>query len=90
LPCPGSRVGPGVTSTLIGRRRLDHLEANLAALDLTLTADQHGRLNAASEPTLNFPAALDRDIAPMLQYAGATVNATEVYPPLLQNPGTRA
>jgi hypothetical protein len=83
---------PGVTSTLIGPRRLDHLEANLAALDPTLTADQHGRLNAASEPTLNFPAALTRDIAPMLQYAGATVNgqATEVYPPLLQKPGTRA
>jgi hypothetical protein len=79
---------PGVTSTLIGPRRLDHLEANLTALELTLTADQRGRLDAASEPTLNFPAALNRDVAPMLQYAGATVNGqpTEVYPPLLQSP----
>jgi hypothetical protein len=45
-------------------------------------------LDGVSVPTLNFPAALNRDTAPMLQYAGATVNGqtTSVYPSLLQDP----
>ncbi|MFI6347169.1 aldo/keto reductase [Streptomyces sp. NPDC050560] len=82
------RGRPGVTSTLIGPRRLDHLEANLAALDLTLTRDQRAALDSVSSPALNFPAALNRESAPMLQYAGATVNGrpTSVYPLLLDNP----
>jgi aryl-alcohol dehydrogenase-like predicted oxidoreductase len=78
---------PGVTSTLIGPRRVDQLVSNLDALDLELSADQRGALDAISLPQLNFPATLNRDVAPMLQYAGATVNAlqTSIYPPLLQS-----
>ncbi len=77
---------PGVTSTLIGPRSLGHLDGSLDALELELSAEQRASLDAISQPQLNFPAALNRDVAPMLQYAGATVNGrqTGVYPPLLQ------
>src|SRR5437868_5451789 len=43
---------PGVASTIIGARRLDQLDQNLAALDLALTADQIARLDKLSKPTL--------------------------------------
>ncbi|MFI5613805.1 aldo/keto reductase [Amycolatopsis sp. NPDC051903] len=79
---------PGVTSTLIGPRRVEHLTENLAALDLTLTPDHLAALDDVSAPQLNFPAELNRGMAPLLRYAGTTVNGQEhgVYPPLLQNP----
>jgi aryl-alcohol dehydrogenase-like predicted oxidoreductase len=78
---------PGVTSTLIGPRSVEHLEANLAGLELRLTDGQRAALDAVSEPSLNFPADLNRQVAPMLKYAGATVDGlrTSVYPPLAQS-----
>lgn len=81
------RGRPGVTSTLIGPRRLDHLEENLAALSLGLDSEHRAELDAVSAPALNFPAALNRDVAPMLQYAGAHVNGSPhaIYPPLLHS-----
>ena len=36
---------PGVSSTLIGARRLDQLRSNFAALELTLTAEQLAALD---------------------------------------------
>lgn len=47
---------PGVTSTIIGARRIDQLEANVAALALDLSADQRSALDRLSTPSLNFPA----------------------------------
>jgi aryl-alcohol dehydrogenase-like predicted oxidoreductase len=47
---------PGVASTIIGARRLDQLDQNLAALDVTLSADEIAALDKLSEPSLNFPA----------------------------------
>ena len=55
---------PGVTSTLIGARRLDQLEANLTALDLTLSPEHEARLTAVSAPRLNFPAANNAALRP--------------------------
>jgi aryl-alcohol dehydrogenase-like predicted oxidoreductase len=63
---------PGVSSTLIGARRLDQLHSSL--LELTLTAEQLAALDAISAPALNFPADNNRDLAPLLQFAGATVD----------------
>lgn len=76
---------PGVSSTLIGPRTLDHLEANLAGLDLRLTPEQTARLDEVSAPVLNFPYALNHQVGAMLKYAGATVDGrpSQVYPPLL-------
>src|SRR6185437_828398 len=42
------RAQPGITSTLIGARRMDQFEANLTALDLTLDPAQQERLTSAS------------------------------------------
>ena len=46
---------PGVASTIIGARRMDQLDQNLAALDVTLTEAHVTALNAASKPTFPFP-----------------------------------
>ncbi|MFJ6080522.1 aldo/keto reductase [Streptomyces sp. NPDC092369] len=68
---------PGVTSTLIGPRTLQHLEANLAGLDVHLTPEQTAVLDEVSAPTLNFPFELNRSMGRMLKYAGATVDGEE-------------
>ena len=66
---------PGVTSTIIGARRLDQLDQNLTALDLTLLDADIAALNAVSEPALNFPAPFLRMI-PTFAQGGTTVNGT--------------
>lgn len=46
---------PGVTSTIIGARRLDQLDDNLSCLDVQLPAETTAALEAATTPTLPFP-----------------------------------
>jgi aryl-alcohol dehydrogenase-like predicted oxidoreductase len=46
---------PGVASTIIGARRLDQLDANVAALDLRLSPEHVQALDAVSAPVLGFP-----------------------------------
>jgi len=46
---------PGVTSTIIGARRIDQLLDNLAALDIALTDAQRETLDGLSTPELPFP-----------------------------------
>ena len=65
---------PGVSSTVIGARTMDHLEANLKALDVQLTPDQIATLDAVSKPVLNFPAEFNANLSPNFEHAGATVN----------------
>jgi diketogulonate reductase-like aldo/keto reductase len=78
------RSRPGVSSTIIGARRMDQLAANLAALDVTLSSDQIASLDALTQPTLNFPADLLRNQSLDLAHAGATVNGEpSTRPPLL-------
>jgi hypothetical protein len=64
---------PGVTSTIIGARRIEQLDQNLTALDLKLEATHVEALNKVSSPTLNFPAAF-MQLAPSFMHSGATVN----------------
>jgi aryl-alcohol dehydrogenase-like predicted oxidoreductase len=81
---------PGVASTLIGARRLDHLRANLGALDVTLTAAQIARLDDVSNPALDFPADNNRELAPTLAFGGMTVDGRTAPPsPLLAASPTR-
>ena len=47
---PGSPTGPAVSSTILGARTTEQLEANLRAAGLHLTADRDGALNEASDP----------------------------------------
>jgi aryl-alcohol dehydrogenase-like predicted oxidoreductase len=44
-----------VTSTVLGARTVKRLDANLASLDVSLTAEQLSELDALSTPDLNFP-----------------------------------
>jgi aryl-alcohol dehydrogenase-like predicted oxidoreductase len=64
---------PGVASTIIGVRRLEQLEANLAAAELTLSAEHLAALDRVSQPSLSFPSAFLRSAASIM-HAGATVN----------------
>jgi aryl-alcohol dehydrogenase-like predicted oxidoreductase len=73
---------PGVTSTIIGARRLDQLDQNLAALDVTLDAAHVEALNLVSKPALNFPAGF-LAFAPSFMQAGTTVNGEASEVPLL-------
>ncbi|MGK2868448.1 MAG: aldo/keto reductase [Mycobacterium sp.] len=75
----------GTVVPIIGARRLAHLEANLAGLDITLLPDQVQRLDEVSAPSLNYPADLNGGMRAMLQFAGTTVDGQRsgVYPPLL-------
>ena len=63
----------GVRSTIIGARTLTQLDANLKALDLTLTPEQIASLDNVSKPALNFPADFLTH-SPSYSHAGATVN----------------
>jgi aryl-alcohol dehydrogenase-like predicted oxidoreductase len=65
---------PGVSSTLIGARTLEHLDANLKALDFRLPPEHIAVLDAVSKPVLNFPADFNTNLSPNFQHAGATVN----------------
>jgi aryl-alcohol dehydrogenase-like predicted oxidoreductase len=67
------KAQPGVSSTIIGARTLEQLDANLKALDLTLTPEQIASLNDVSKPVLNFPADF-LAYSPSFAHAGATVN----------------
>jgi aryl-alcohol dehydrogenase-like predicted oxidoreductase len=64
---------PGVASTIIGARRMEQLDQNLAALDLRLAADQIARLDALSKPALGFPMQF-LNVATMFSQGGTTVN----------------
>ncbi|WP_432969391.1 aldo/keto reductase [Dactylosporangium sp. CA-233914] len=81
------RSRPGTVVPIVGARRLEHLEGNLAALDVPLTPEHLAALDAASTPTLNYPAPLHGPLRAMLQFAGSTVDGepSQVYPPLLQS-----
>ena len=48
-------LNAGVTSTILGVRTLAQLQDNLAALDITLSAEQQVRLDAVSKIELGFP-----------------------------------
>lgn len=72
------RSRSGVSSTLVGARRIDQLQANLDSLDVTLSAEQTKKLDEASRPKLNFPAESNETLAPMIGFPGTTVDGRTV------------
>jgi aryl-alcohol dehydrogenase-like predicted oxidoreductase len=64
---------PGVTSTIIGARRLAQLEDNLKALEIKLSAEELGRLDALTKPKLGFPQSM-QPWFPAIHNGGTTVN----------------
>jgi aryl-alcohol dehydrogenase-like predicted oxidoreductase len=81
---------PAVASTIIGARRIEQLDQNLAALDLTLAPEEVAALDKLSAPTLNFPANFLKSTAAFM-HAGATVNGepSAVWPLLPKNDAER-
>ena len=69
---------PGVTSTIVGARRLDQLEDNLAAIDVRLSPEELGRLAELTRPKLGFPQSM-QPMFPSIHNGGTTVNG--VYSP---------
>jgi aryl-alcohol dehydrogenase-like predicted oxidoreductase len=72
------RTQPGVTSTIIGARRLSQLEDNVKCLDVKLDADDLARLDALTKPKFGFPQSM-QPWFPAIHNGGTTVNG--VYAP---------
>jgi aryl-alcohol dehydrogenase-like predicted oxidoreductase len=70
---------PGVTSTIIGARRLEQLEDNLKALELRLSAEEFGRLDELTKPTFGFPQNM-QPWFPALHNGGTSVNGVSAPP----------
>jgi aryl-alcohol dehydrogenase-like predicted oxidoreductase len=73
------REQPGVTSTIIGARRAEQLEDNVGSLEVVLTAQERGRLDALTKPTFGFPQNM-QPLFPAIHNGGTTVNG-EYAPP---------
>lgn len=67
LAARSQTVGP-----IVGARRLEHLEANLAGLVVNLTPEHLRVLDEVSMPRLSYPAEMNGETRAMLQFAGAT------------------
>ena len=70
---------PGVTSTIIGARRLAQLEDNLKAVDVKLSAGELARLDALTKPTFGFPQNMP-PMFPAIHNGGTTVNGVHMPP----------
>jgi len=70
---------PGVTSTIIGARRLAQLEDNLKALEVNLSAEELGRLDALTKPTFGFPQSM-QPWFPAIHNGGTSVNGVSAPP----------
>jgi aryl-alcohol dehydrogenase-like predicted oxidoreductase len=67
------RAQSGVSSTIIGARRSAQLEDNVKSLDVSLTPEELGRLEALTKPALGFPQSM-QPLFPSIQNGGTTVN----------------
>nr|WP_297536694.1 aldo/keto reductase [Amycolatopsis sp.] len=79
------RAREGTVVPIVGARRIEHLQSNLAGLDVTLTPEHLRTLDDVSAPTLNYPAPMHGEGRAMLQFAGSTVDGepSTVYQALL-------
>jgi aryl-alcohol dehydrogenase-like predicted oxidoreductase len=64
---------PGVTSTIIGARRLAQLEDNLKAFEVKLSSEELGRLDALTKPKFGFPQSM-QPWFPAIHNGGTSVN----------------
>ncbi|WIM86195.1 aldo/keto reductase [Candidatus Mycobacterium wuenschmannii] len=70
---------PGVSSVIIGARRLSQLDDNIEAVDVHLTAEELERLNTLTKPKFGFPNNM-LEMAPGILNGGATVNGVTAQP----------
>jgi aryl-alcohol dehydrogenase-like predicted oxidoreductase len=77
----------GVTSTIIGARRLAQLEDNVKALDVQLTAGDLAHLDAHTKPRFGFPQNM-QSAFPAIHNGGTSVNGLYA-PPMIMQPGEK-
>ena len=70
---------PGVSSTIIGARRMTQLEQNVKALDVNLSSEELKRLTDQTKPVLGFPASMQA-MFPSIHHGGSTVNGVYAAP----------
>jgi aryl-alcohol dehydrogenase-like predicted oxidoreductase len=73
------RTRPGVSSTIIGARRLSQLEDNLKSLDLILTASELAQLDSLTKPIFGFPQSM-QPMFPSIHNGGTMVNGVQLPP----------
>jgi len=73
------RARPGVTSTIIGARRVSQLEDNLKSLEVTLTPAELAHLDALTQPKFGFPQSMQA-FFPAIHNGGTRVNGIQVPP----------
>jgi aryl-alcohol dehydrogenase-like predicted oxidoreductase len=73
------REQPGVTSTILGARRIAQLDDNLKSLEVTLTPAELAQLAQLTRPTFGFPQSME-PIFPAIQGGGTMVNGVQVPP----------
>ncbi len=73
------RTQPGVSSTIIGARRLSQLEDNLKSLELVLTAAELAHLDTLTKPVFGFPQNM-QPLFPAIHHGGTTVNGVYAQP----------
>lgn len=74
---------PGVTSTLMGVRTMQHLTNNIKAMEVELSKADIQSLNEVSDPPLNFPVPFLKS-ARNVAHAGANINGrSSIIPPIL-------
>ena len=78
---------PGVTSTIIGARRMAQLEDNVKALEVKLTQEDLARLDGLTRPTVGFPQSM-QPLFPAIHNGGTTVNGVHA-PPMIMQPGEK-
>ncbi|WP_202414146.1 aldo/keto reductase [Duganella flavida] len=67
------RMQPGVSSTIIGARRVSQLEDNLKSAEITLSTEELALLDSLTKPVLPFP----QNMQPMfasIHNGGTTIN----------------
>jgi aryl-alcohol dehydrogenase-like predicted oxidoreductase len=78
---------PGVSSTIIGARRLAQLEDNVKALDVRLTSEDLARLDGLTKPVFGFPQSM-QPYFPSIHHGGTSVNGVYAPPsPFVLQPG---
>lgn len=81
------RQQPGVTSTIIGARRLSQLDDNLASLEVTLSATELAELDTRTKPVFGFPQSM-QPVFPAIHNGGTRINGVYAPPsPFIVQPG---
>ncbi|HEY4121844.1 MAG TPA: aldo/keto reductase [Byssovorax sp.] len=70
---------PGVTSTIIGARRLSQLDDNVKAFEVTLSNEELATLDALTKPTFGFPQSM-APMFPAIHNGGTSVNGVQMPP----------